>query len=147
MKYDLGAFSSDSSLTGKVNFGFVSRYKKGATIPTGQTQFQFTVADLNFHSDSYEWLVIANAKAMYKGTGFINGDISPNGEPYKFLLSAIDADVNDVDAFEIDMFRIKIYYEDINGYVVVYDNHADAAEGAEPTTKIQGGSITIHNGK
>lgn len=142
-----GAFSSDSSLTGKVNFGFVSKYKKGATIPTGQTQFQFTVADLNFHSDSYKWLVIANAKAMYKGTGSINGDVSPNGEPYKFLLSAIDADVNDVDAFEIDMFRIKIYYEDINGEVVVYDNHADAGDDAEPTTEILGGSITIHSGK
>jgi hypothetical protein len=52
-----GAYTADPSLTGKANFGFVSKYKKEADIPTGQTEFQFRVADLNFHSSSYEWLV------------------------------------------------------------------------------------------
>src|SRR6185503_12077179 len=30
-----GAYASNPSLTGKGNFGFVSKYEKGATIPTG----------------------------------------------------------------------------------------------------------------
>jgi len=31
----------DATLTGKANFGFVSRYKKGQTVPTGETEFVF----------------------------------------------------------------------------------------------------------
>jgi hypothetical protein len=49
-----GAYKPDSSLTGKANFGFVSRYKRGATTPTGNTEFQFHAADLNFHSDNFD---------------------------------------------------------------------------------------------
>lgn len=47
------------SATGKANFGFVSQYKKGATVPTGNTEFQFQAGNLNFHSEVYEWLVIS----------------------------------------------------------------------------------------
>lgn len=61
-----GAYVPDPSLSGKANFGFVSKYQKGATTPTGNTEFQFKAGNLNFHSDSYEWLVVAGAKAMYK---------------------------------------------------------------------------------
>ena len=69
----LGAYAMNVALTGKANFGFVSKYQKGATIPVGQTEFQFKAGDLNFHSSSYEWLVIAGSKAQYKGSGKING--------------------------------------------------------------------------
>jgi beta propeller repeat protein len=41
-----GAYVPNPSLTGKANFGFISKYKKGASEPTGQTEFQFRVADL-----------------------------------------------------------------------------------------------------
>jgi hypothetical protein len=41
--------------------------------PSGQTEFNFHVADLNFHSTSYQWLVLAGAQAKYKGSGTING--------------------------------------------------------------------------
>jgi hypothetical protein len=54
-------------LTGKANFGFVSKYQQGAQTPTGNTQFRFKTSDLNFHSDSYEWLVVAVYRAQYKG--------------------------------------------------------------------------------
>ena len=134
-----GAYYTNPLLTGKANFGFVSKYKKGATIPTGQTQFQFKVADLNFHSDSYDWLVVAGAKAKYKGIGSINGE----GE-YKFMLSAIDADINDSDSHEIDRFRIKIWTEDVSGdETVVYDN-AVGSDDDNAMTEIGGGSIVIH---
>jgi hypothetical protein len=69
-----GAYAPNDSLTGKANFGFVSMYKKGASVPTGQTEFHFQVADLNFHSDSYDWLVVnqGGTNAQYKGSGTIN---------------------------------------------------------------------------
>lgn len=51
-----GAYALDTSLVGKASFGFVSKYKKGQTIPDGNTQFTFTAGNLNFHSTAYEWL-------------------------------------------------------------------------------------------
>ncbi len=130
-----GAYTADPTLTGKANFGFVSKYKKGATVPTGQTQFQFKVADLNFHSDSYEWLVIAGAKAKYKGVGTINGE----GE-YKFMLTAIDADVNKNNSHDVDRFRIKIWGD--SG--VIYDNQQGASDDSNDATELGGGNIVIH---
>ncbi|HEY1215551.1 MAG TPA: MBG domain-containing protein, partial [Bryobacteraceae bacterium] len=41
-----GAYTANPSLTGKATFGFVSKYQKGATIPTGDTQFTFQVGKL-----------------------------------------------------------------------------------------------------
>lgn len=68
-----GAYTPDPTLAGKATFSFVSKYKKGATVPTGNTEFRFKVADLNFKSTSYDWPVTAGTKALYKGTGTING--------------------------------------------------------------------------
>ena len=121
---------------GKANFGFVSKYKKGATVPTGQTEFNFKAGGLNFHSSSYDWLVIAGAKAMYKGTGTINGTGS-----YTFQLNAIDGQV--IGGGGVDKFRIKI--KDAGG--VIYDNQPLAGDNDDPTTAIGGGSIKIHKGK
>jgi PKD repeat protein len=119
----------DPGLTGKATFGFVSKYKKGASTPTGSTEFQFHAAGLNFHSNSYDWLVVTGSNtAKFKGTGTINGDIAPNGEMYKFQIWAGDDDP--------DTFRIKIWYELGFGEVVVYDNGMDQPLGA--------GSIVIH---
>ena len=65
---------NDLTLSGKANFGFVSKYKKGAKAPTGQTEFQFQTADLNFHSGSYGRLVVTGSDyARFKGSGTING--------------------------------------------------------------------------
>ena len=38
-----GAYSADPALTGKAAFGFVSKYKKGATVPSGENEFHFEV--------------------------------------------------------------------------------------------------------
>ncbi len=131
-----GAYTADPKLTGKAIFGFVSKYQKGADVPTGQTEFQFKVASLNFHSSSYDWLVIAHHKAMYKGVGTING-----AGNYGFILIAIDAKLTP--STDVDMFRIKIWDKD-NGDAVVYDNQLGDADDADPTTAIAGGSIVIH---
>jgi hypothetical protein len=127
-----GAYTADPTLTGKATFGFVSKYQKGANVPTGNTEFQFKAADLNFKSTSYDWLVIAGMKAQYKGIGTING----TGE-YKFMLTAIDG--------SLDKFRIKIWDKATGN--IVYDNQLGAADDANPTTAIQGGSIVIHKAK
>ncbi len=131
-----GAYLADPTLAGRANFGFVSKYKKGTTVPTGETEFQFKTARLNFHSLSYDWLVVAGARAQYKGTGVIN-DIGNLG----FLLTAIDSAING--GGTADKFRIKIWDKDLDD-TVVYDNELGNGDNAEPTTKIQGGSIVIH---
>jgi hypothetical protein len=134
-----GAYVSEPELTGKANFGFVSKYKKGATVPTGNTEFQFKAGDLNFRSDSYDWLVVAGAKAMFKGVGTING--SGN---YGFMLSAIDA--AQTPSTDTDLFRIKIWDKG-NGDAVVYDNQLGAGDDTDPTTAIGGGNIIVHKAK
>jgi hypothetical protein len=120
-----GYYAPDETLEGKANFGFVSKYKKGATEPTGSTEFQFKMANLNFHSSSYDWLVVTGSDyAMFKGIGTING----SGD-YRFRIWAGDDDP--------DTFRIRIWTEDADGVETdVYDNGSDQAIG--------GGSIVIH---
>jgi hypothetical protein len=133
-----GAYAADPTLTGKANFGFVAKYMRGATTPSGNTEFHFKAGNLHFHSSSYQWLIVAGARAQFKGTGTINS----NGN-YGFMLTAIDAKLTP--STDIDMFRIKIWDID-NSDALVYDNMLDAAEDADPTTKIGGGNIVIHKG-
>ena len=130
-----GAYTIDPELMGKATFGFVSRYKKGASIPTGNTAFEFKVANLKFHSTSYNWLVIAGAKAQYKGTGTINGEGS-----YKFMLTAIDGKLKS--ELTPDTFRIKIWDNETAN--IIYDNQLGLSDSLDPTTIIECGSIVIH---
>jgi VCBS repeat-containing protein len=131
-----GAYTVDPSLTGKANFGFVSKYLPGATVPTGNTEFQFKAGGLNFKSSAYEWLVVAGARAQFKGTGKING----SGD-YGFMLTAIDGQINGGGG--VDKFRIKIWDKN-NGDAIVYDNQLGAADDSDPVTGLGGGSIVIH---
>lgn len=126
-----GAYTADPSLAGKATFGFVSRYQKGASVPTGNTQFQFQAGGFNFHSSSYDWLVVNQngANAQFKGSGTVNGTLDPNGNPYKFMLWAADGSP--------DTLRIQIWWEDASGTHIVYDNGFNQAIG--------GGSIVVHN--
>ena len=130
-----GAYRANPGLTGKATFGFVSRYQKGANVPTGNTEFQFKVANLNFHSDSYQWLVIAGARAQYKGIGTINGV----GE-FGFILTAIDGQISG--SGDVDKFRIKIWDKATDQ--IIYDNQMGTTDDVAPTTTISGGSIVIH---
>jgi hypothetical protein len=130
-----GAYIPDQSLSGKATFGFVCKYKNGATSPDGNTQFQFHAGDLSFHSTDYDWLVVAGKKGMFKGTGTINGEGN-----YGFILSAIDGDLQDGDG--VDKFRIMIW--DKVTEQLVYDNNLGAVDDADPTTALTHGSIKIH---
>jgi probable HAF family extracellular repeat protein len=136
-----GAFEQDLTAAGRATFGFVSRYQKGAKVPTGTTEFHFQSVGLNFHSDQYDWLVVGGARAQFKGMGTLNG-----ADGYKFLLTAVDGQIPGGGG--TDRFRIKIwsYDENLKQDVVTYDNQMDpSTEGTvSEGTAIGGGSIVIH---
>jgi hypothetical protein len=128
-----GAYVADPSLTGRANFGFVSKYKRGATVPDGNTELRFNAGDLNFHSSSYDWLVVAGQdRAKYKGIGTINGTGN-----YGFMLTAVD------NGNSGDTLRIKIWDKD-NAEAVVYDNQIGDDDNGYTGTVIGGGNIKVH---
>jgi hypothetical protein len=133
-----GAYPANLTLAGKANFGFNAKYKKGQTVPTGETEFQFQVGNVNFKSTDYQWLVVSGAKAQYKGNGTLNGQAG-----YWFMLTATDGQVNGDGG--VDKFRIKII--NTNTGATEYDNvptaTGDDIEVANPQA-IAGGSIVIH---
>jgi len=132
-----GAFPAESSFEGSANFGFVSKYQNGASTPSGQTEFKFKIANFNFKSTSYSWLVVAGARVQYKGTGSVNGDGN-----FGFILTAIDGEANGGGGD--DKFRIKIWDKD-NNDIIVYDNQIGDSDIDDPITYLVGGQIMIHN--
>jgi len=129
-----GAYAANPALTGRANFGFNAKYHKGAQVPDGQTQFNFQAAGFNFHSTAYEWLVVAGARAQYKGTGTINGSGS-----YSFLLTVIDG--QQPGGGGVDRFRLKVW----GPGGVIYDNQMGDGDNASASTALGGGSIVIHD--
>lgn len=126
-----GACSADVTLEGKATFGFVSKYEKGATVPTGGTTFVFHAAGLEFESTSYQWLIVAGSKAQFKGEGTIN-DVAGFG----FMLTASDGGKGGIDTFRIKIWEI--------GGDIVYDNLLGADDSTDPTTELGGGNIVVH---
>ncbi len=129
-----GAYQLDPELTGPATFGFQSRYRRGANAPMGNVQFRFRVGNLRFVSQEQDWLVVAGARAQFKGRGTIN-----NQGDYGYMITAIDG--NRQGGGGIDRFRIKIWDADDQ---VVYDNQMGADDDADPTTGLTRGRITIH---
>ncbi|MGH2446067.1 MAG: hypothetical protein ACRDGD_08525 [Candidatus Limnocylindria bacterium] len=120
-----GAYKADPTVSGKARFAFVSKYKKGRSVPDGNTRFTFRAADLKFESTAYDYLIVNknDSRAQFKGTGTIDG-----AGTYGFMVWAIDDDEDS------DTFRIHIW--DAETDATVYDNGTD-----EP---ISAGQITIH---
>lgn len=125
----VGAYVADPELFGKATFGFVSKYKRGASVPSGETEFQFHAASFNFKSTSYEWLVVSGTKAQFKGEGTVNGSGT-----YRFLLTCIDGSP--------DRIRMKVIDQATGA--LVYDNQIGANDTDAPTLGITGGSIIVH---
>lgn len=130
-----GAYAADPAVADKAHFGFVSQYKKGASTPTGNSDFRFDAAGLKFQSSSYDWLVVSGPKAQYKGSGALNGV-----DGYRFLLTVNDGEATGGGG--ADAFRIKIW-EAVTGDVV-YDNQMGAGDDADASTTLGGGQIIIH---
>jgi hypothetical protein len=132
-----GAYVANPSLTGKANFGFVSKYEKGKTVPTGETEFQFHEGNFDFHSSVYEWLVISGAKAQYRGTGTVNG-----AGNFGFILTATDGKISGGGG--VDKLRIKVW-DNNHGGGTVYDNAPGSDDiNFSNQTALGGGSIVIH---
>jgi PKD repeat protein len=125
-----GAYTPDPTAAGRATFGFVSKYKKGATVPEGNTQFVLHSAGFNFHSNEYDWLVVAGSKAQFKGVGTINGL-----EGYGFMIVARDGTP--------DSIRVKIW--EIGSEAVICDNQGGESLVSDATTALGGGSIVIHS--
>ena len=119
-----GAYHANPDLEGIATFGFVSKYRKGANVPSGSTEFQFHAGDLNFRSTSYVWLVVnkSGSNAQFMGYGTINGTGT-----YGFMIWASDG--------LPDSFRIKIWVAGVEGNVI-YDNGTNQPLG--------GGNIVVH---
>ncbi len=132
-----GAYVANPLVTGKANFGFNSKYKNNASVPTGNTEFHLNATNFKFSSTAYEWLVIVGPWAQYKGTGKVNG--SGN---YGFLVTAWDGNASGGGG--TDKFRIKIWDKN-NNDAVVYDSQLNDSDYADPTTVLGGGSIVIHH--
>lgn len=147
-----GAYVQDPQATGKASFAFVIKYKKRSSSPDGNTEFQFRAGDLKFKSKDYEWLVIDDQTAVFKGSGKVNGHSG-----YGILISVVDEDNHNDDhhhqgnhkessrkSKKSDRIRVKVW----NRYgVVVYDTQLGSPDNAAAETKLNGGSIVIHGGK
>ncbi|HVK08828.1 MAG TPA: M57 family metalloprotease [Gemmataceae bacterium] len=128
-----GAYVPDRTLTGKAQFGFVSRYARGDAAPSGN--FSLRLGDFMFRSTSYEWLVVSAPRGTLKGTGTVGG-----AGDYGFLVAGYDGKAAGVD----DRVRIKIW--DRATGIVIYDNQPGASDDAAPTMPIRAGNIIIVGG-
>lgn len=125
-----GAYKANPALDGKINYGFNSKYKQGTSVPMGNLEFQLKAAELNFHSEAFQWMVVdqGSSSALFKGTGTINGDPAPVGN-YHFMMWVTDRSP--------DTFQMKIWWVDANGIQqIIYDNGTPQPTG--------GGNIKIH---
>jgi hypothetical protein len=137
---------------GKSTFSFTAEYKQGATVPTGNTQFQLNAGDLSFHWGSYHWLVVdaGGSLAVLRGFGRLNGELSPDGDPYMFRLSVGDGSP---DTFSVSIedhyvhfgwyydFEAEIWREGWHGHT---DTVYRQPYGTLLPQPIGGSSIVVH---
>jgi hypothetical protein len=132
-----GALTSDPNSTGKASYGFSMIYFKNATKPKGETQFEFKVGDFEYNALNFDYLVISNSFAQFKGTGKIIGGQSG----VNFIMSVIDGQL---DGTGIDKVRMKIYNKN-NGFIY-YDNMPGASDAASPVQAVGTDSYVMIGG-
>jgi hypothetical protein len=129
-----GSYFTDPAFTGKAHIGFNAKYQHGAPRPSGEMQLTLQGGQLTFHSEDYEWLVVAGSRAQLKGTGSVDGQGG-----YGFILTVLDGSGSGSQ----DMIRVKIWQS--GSGEVVYDLQIGEADDADPTSSLGGGSIVIHS--
>ena len=103
-----GAYRRNSTMSGKANFGFTSKYDEGDDSPKGNLNFQF--GEMHFKSTNFTTMIfIEDNYVTFLGEGTINGE-----EVVDFQMWAGEGMGDDGE----DTFRIKIS----NGTSVIYDN-------------------------
>jgi len=71
---DEGDFLPEIDGVSPANFGFVVKYKPGATTPDGQLEFHYQHGDFNLHSSGIDWMVLVNNNwAKFHGLATIKG--------------------------------------------------------------------------
>ncbi|KAL3939962.1 MAG: hypothetical protein SGARI_001179 [Bacillariaceae sp.] len=138
-----------------VSFEFDARYEEADSVPSGQTKIH--TIDWEFHSTSYEWLVVSdNGCAKLKGAGAMVKTFGavPHGRPeYGFLLTICEnaSDIRKApkdDHHSLDSIRIHVWSL-VNGKII-YDNRKivyDEADSFDHGTILGGGKIEIHRPK
>jgi hypothetical protein len=121
---------------GKNNYGFVAKYVKNQTLPQGEMEFQCKVCGINFHGQTFDWLVIQRLsdgryRAQAQGSGTVN-----NAGSYGFIVTVIDG------GNKPDYFRIRIWNKTTNA--TIYDSQPADGDSANPSTLAEGGNIVIH---
>lgn len=132
-----GALRANPSATGKASYGFAMNYFKNSTYPKGETQFDFKVGEFEFNALNFEYLVINNSMAQFKGTGKITGGQSGVG----FTMTVVDGQL---DGTGIDKIRMKIYNK--NNGTVIYDNQPGASDAALPIQAVGINSTIVISG-
>ncbi len=129
-----GFVTGGGQSTDEAKLGFSIKYLPGDSTPSGQVKFNTKDESLKFKGTGYQWLVVTSPKAVFKGTGEING-----AGNYTFVISIIDGKAAGTGK---DYFRMKIT-DNSNGSVV-YDNQSGTEDTADPTVPLTKGSIVIH---
>ena len=132
-----GALVGNPSTNGKASYGFTMNYFKNATNPKGETQFELKVGSFEFNALNFDYLVISNSMAQFKGTGKIIGGQSGVG----FIMTVVDGEL---DGTGIDKIRMKIYNK--NNGKIIYDNQPGASDAALPVHAVGTNSIVVISG-
>jgi len=129
-----GALIAAPSATAETSYGFTVNYYKNASLPKGETQFEFKVGEFEFNALNFEYLIISNSMAQFKGTGKIIGGQSG----VAFTMTVTDGQL---DGSGIDKIRMKIYNK--NNGKIIYDNQPGASDAALPTQAVGANSIVV----
>jgi hypothetical protein len=129
-----GALKTNLAASGDVSYGFTVNYYKNATLPKGETQFDFKFGDFEYNALNFDYLSISGAKAQFKGTGKIIGGQSG----INFIMTVIDGQL---DGSGVDKVRMKIYNK--NTGQVYYDNQPGASDAALPTQAVGANSTIV----
>ncbi|HEX5418250.1 MAG TPA: Calx-beta domain-containing protein [Chloroflexota bacterium] len=126
-----GAVSGDGwirSGSSRGNFDFGVHYGKSSGVPTGSFEFDVPDSRLSLASTGFQWLVVNGNRAVFQGTGTING----KGD-YLFLVSLTDGSG--------DCLRVKVW-DRVSGSVV-FDSQPNDPIDAPATTVLGAGSVQI----
>ncbi|MFI7412696.1 family 43 glycosylhydrolase [Streptomyces sp. NPDC049627] len=115
-----GAYPAKPGLTGRAAFTFAAAYPKDATVPLGKATFDFGAAKLKLRSTGSDWLVVSGTKAVYQGSGTVDGNSG-----YGFRITVTDGP---------DTFRIRIWKKSTGE--IVHDN----VTGAKTTGAVRIGT-------
>lgn len=162
-----GFYLENHKASGKAQFHFEAKYKKGSSVPEGKVTFRFKEGKLDFTSTRLEWVMIEGDEATLFATGKMNGS-----RDYSILISAVDEDYPDPHNDDpgkkpkkpkepkgpketkepkkdphkkgVDQIRVKIW--NASGKVI-YDTQAGDPDDATADTDIGGGRIDIKHDK